>query len=546
MKKILSVFLFCSVLSSFLYAQSLKDGRVEIQVSSISDDYYLLPIGQNGVLLFGESDKVNSAGVDYEFTKYNTNFKKEWVTSVSIKDRLYLRKQYYDSENGKLYLLMAKQKGQMFLSDFQLVELDVNSKNIQIINGTFPGRVYINDFYANNSMVYFGGGLFPPSSEAFFKQIGTLVLFYIPALFGSMNFKLKPLLYIADFKKKNISQYPFNLNGNSRVTSIALDKDATTVNVFVTSKQSRDKVQFSIFVFDKEGNKTGIIPLKVDDNIDITSGKVMSMDKDEQVVIGTYTQRPKGFKESYFDLQNTTTTTSTGMYYAKIKNGEQEFIKTYPYSKFSNFYKYLTFRSQNSLKKKIARKEAKGKPLNLQYNLLVHNLVKMNDEFVMVAEAYYPEYETNCETVFNPNGSTYQRCYTVFVGYRFTHAIIAGFDEKGELIWDNSFEIMDILTYDLKPKVKFLLEDNEILLVYSFNGELKSKVVSGNEVIEGKTGVKIDTGSADDKVKDSYGSGIEYWYDNYFIAYGYQKIKSDKSSGRSRRKVFYFNKIAYK
>jgi len=170
----------------------------------------------------------------------------------------------------------------------------------------------------------------------------------------------------------------------------------------------------------------------------------------------------------------------------------------------------------------------------------------MNDEFVMVAEAYYPEYETHCETVFNPNGSTYQRCYTVFVGYRFTHAIIAGFDESGELIWDNSFEIMDILTYDLKPKVKFLLEDNEILLVYSFNGEIKTKVVSGKAVVEGKTGVKIDTGDSNDKVKENYGSGIEYWYDNYFIAYGYQRIKGDKNSGKSKRKVFYFNKIEYK
>ncbi len=202
MKKIFLAFIFCTFLSSVLTAQSSKDGRVEIQVSSASDEYYLLPVGQNGVLLFGESDKSNNNGIEYEFTKYNTNFKKEWVTTVLIKDRLYLRKQYYDAENEKLYLLMAKQKGQLFYSDFQLVELDVNNKNIQVINGTFPGKVYINDLYANNAMVYFGGGLFPHATDAFFKQFGTLVLFYIPAIFGSMNYKLKPLLYIADFKKR--------------------------------------------------------------------------------------------------------------------------------------------------------------------------------------------------------------------------------------------------------------------------------------------------------------------------------------------------------
>ena len=72
MKKVILSFIFCSFLSLLLSAQSSKDGRIEIQVSSASDEYYLLPVGQNGVLLFGESDKSNNNG----------NW--QWIASVGV------------------------------------------------------------------------------------------------------------------------------------------------------------------------------------------------------------------------------------------------------------------------------------------------------------------------------------------------------------------------------------------------------------------------------------------------------------------------------
>ncbi len=529
----------------FLYNYSLiAQARVEIQVSSLSDDYYILPVGDAGMLLFGESDKKQKNLTLYDFTKYDINFTKEWVLNIKIPDNLTLKKQYYDEQKNKLYLLMAKSRGAYYTSEFQILELDVNTKNTQTLSGVFPGKVYITDFVALNGFVYFGGHQLPPSYDAFLKQTYSLLLLYIPTFFGSMNYKLKPVLHIANFNDKKSATFPFKLKGNTKISSISLDKTINEVNVFLNHKESKKDINYSMLKFNNTGVHTESIDLALNENTDITSGKCLSLNNNEQIIIGTYNFRSKNLKESYL-TSSPSSTASVGMYYAKIINGKQEFFKTYPFSKFSNFYNYLTFRGQNRIKKKIAKKKEKGKEINYQYNLLINNLIKKDNEYVMLAEAYYPEYETRCETVFNPNGTTYQRCYSVFIGYRFTHAILAGFDKDGNLVWDNSFEIMDILTYDLKPKVKYLLEDNEILLVYSFNGELKSKVVSGNTVVEGKTSIKIDTGKKDDKVKDNYGSGIEYWYGNYFIAYGYQKIKQDKTFGNTKRRVFYFNKFAY-
>jgi hypothetical protein len=59
--------------------------------------------------------------------------------------------------------------------------------------------------------------------------------------------------------------------------------------------------------------------------------------------------------------------------------------------------------------------------------------------------------------------------------------------------------------------------------------------------------MNLNTGKETDKVTNTYDGGdIEYWYDNYFLAHGYQRIKTKGKLIGGRRTVFYFQKIAYK
>ena len=95
---------------------------------------------------------------------------------------------------------------------------------------------------------------------------------------------------------------------------------------------------------------------------------------------------------------------------------------------------------------------------------------------------------------------------------------------------------------ELKEKVKIRYEGDEIALVYSNKGKLATKIVRGNEVIEGIKTIDIDTQKEGDKVRDTATDDIEYWHENYYLAWGYQQI-ANRSEGR--RRVFYLNKIAF-
>jgi hypothetical protein len=136
-----------------------------------------------------------------------------------------------------------------------------------------------------------------------------------------------------------------------------------------------------------------------------------------------------------------------------------------------------------------------------------------------------------------------------FEGYKYTHAVVFGFDRRGRLIWDNSFEINDVTSYTLEQFVQVSLSDEQMALVYMYENEIRTKIIQGNDVVEGKTFNELELSFEDDIVdytRSEYG-GLEKWYDGYLYAYGVQKIKNTKGERvRSEREVFFINKIVYR
>ena len=132
----------------------------------------------------------------------------------------------------------------------------------------------------------------------------------------------------------------------------------------------------------------------------------------------------------------------------------------------------------------------------------MHDIIVKNGEYIFVGEAYYPVYHTESHTVtrletYSVPGVNGQSSYQtrpvttteykqVFDGYRFTHALVAGFDEQGAKKWDNCFEMGDIQTYSLREKIKVDQSENKIGMAYVIGNSIVSKYIDGNKVVEGK------------------------------------------------------------
>jgi hypothetical protein len=135
----------------------------------------------------------------------------------------------------------------------------------------------------------------------------------------------------------------------------------------------------------------------------------------------------------------------------------------------------------------------------------------------------------------------------IFDGFVYTHAIVAGFDQSGKLIWDNSINFENVKSMELKEKINVQIEDGGLTqLVYSQNGAIKSKLIKENTVIDGDRRVELPTGMEGDKVRKTSTDDIEYWYGNNYLAWGAQRIVNPAGDiqSRGRRNVFYLNKIS--
>ena len=239
---------------------------------------------------------------------------------------------------------------------------------------------------------------------------------------------------------------------------------------------------------------------------------------------------------------------SRGLFLASIDPSGMQQLRYYNYGDLENFFNYMKAKREKRVKERIERRKIKGKRTRFNYRFLVHEIVPYNNQYILLGEAFYPRYTSTDRTYygfFNPN-AVYQnsiiRDGRIFDGYRYTHAVVMGFDLNGKLLWDNSFEINDVKTFTLEQFVKLEVQKDRIALLYLFENEIRTKIIKNDEVLEGKTFEPIRTKAENEIVKkdETDFNKLDYWYRDFFFAYGVQEITNP---GTGKRRVFFINKV---
>jgi len=516
--------------AAVLGAQNLL--RVEIEANSSSQQYNILPVGKNGVILFNENDDKGSKGEKVvEFTKYDANFKKVWTKEQAVGSRLDLSKYDYDDDN--LYLLMMSAGAK---PEYSVLRLSIGSGAITVTNGQMPVRFAVRDFKAMGGDALWGGSTVPSYWQA--------CLYGCSFGLARGMVSTTPILMHTDLTAQSSEMIRLPTKGSAAVSDVAKNPQAKTFSAVIANHPDKRTYQLNVKeVYANGGEKSEFTIDPEGANVPLDAHVSNLKDKD-RLIIGTYSLPSATGKKNISSL-------SDGFYLAKASGEKQKFIKYYAFSDLKSFWRYIestySARQAKRIKKRAKKKEDAGQKLDINYQLLVHDVLEYNDQYIMVAEAYYPEYHTEVYTEY-VNGKPVTRTRQVFDGWRYTHAIVCGFDKNGGLLWDNTFEIWDILTFNLKERVRVLPQNGEIVLAYSFGGAIRSKVIRGSEVVDGKSSTPIETSKSGDQVKANYDSDMAFWYDNYFVTWGYQRIKNTEEKGKGgkkKRTVFYFNKIEY-
>lgn len=486
--------------------------RLEMEVMNDEHSFNVIPGGENGLMVISQPNDYRTVGELWELTAIDTALNANWKQTLYAEAGTYLKGYEYNRQN--YYLLFGRQQyRQEELTVFRINAVDNDTTTFNI-NTVFP--IDLEFFEIMGNTIIFGG-------YAFYKPV-------------IMTFNMEDRL------PKVLSGV---YNNFATILDLVPNDKLNIFSVIMTERLPSKHSTVTIKSFTADGTPIQdrlINPGPEKSLLDAASTSFLS---GYQYIAGTYSIKRNDY--------------SRGLYLARMKNGIQESILFHNYGDLENFFVHMSDRREKRVKQRIRRRKENGKRIRFNYRLAIHDIIEQDGQYVMIGEAYYPRYRSSSGSFNNAGyannfggfgGQVPVNYNPYFLGYKYTHAVVVAFDKAGNIIWDNSFEINDVLTPYLKEyvKVKVDKESNKTILIYIYNNLIKSKVIDHEKIVEGKTINPVKLTYEADKAKstDKRMEGLEDWYGETLFAYGKQRIKnSENPDVKGSRKIFYINKITY-
>ena len=478
-----------------------QPNRIEFNIQDSDTEFTVIGGEEEGLLVVVETFERLGKGYKWILHMVDTTLNVKWTRLITVPYDSYFKG--YDYYNGTFYLLFNKSRYQTV--DLMVYEIEVESTRVEEINISTVFPVQLSEFEVLGNSILLGG--------------------YV---------NTRPVMITYDLDEKVPRVIPGFYGDNNDILKLITDDEAEVFTVITSERMRNKKNSIRARTYTSSGTLIQDNMINPEEK-NLIDGASTNFFGGFQYLVGTYSRKSSMY--------------SKGLYLSRFLNGRQQFVKYYAYADLNNFFGYMKERRESRIKERIKRKAEKGKKPNFSYQLVVHDIIQRKDSYVLIAEAYYTRYSGYSSSMpFYGSYGNYGGYNSGFLGYKYTHAIVVAFDKTGNIIWDNNFAIDDVVTYSLDEFVTVNTYEDKIVLMYLDENEIRTKVISGNEIIEGKTinPVRLTYENDELRSKDPEVEGLDEWYGNTLYAYGEQRIYNGiRESGETNRRIFYINKIEY-
>lgn len=501
-----------------LKAQKLLPVRLEVPGDMDVESYHVESIGETGVLVFYKSSEINKKGEQvWYFALLNKMLKQQWLKSVPLQSKLDFN--FSTQANGKVYFLFKNHNRVSKKYDiYQIVTYNNKGQHFTSISGSIPYKSKISGFHIINNTACLGLQMEKRKADIAFIDLTT----------GEIN--------------------PYHLNKESEVVIESLQADNVTNRFYVVAKYFNSVTFFSdfIYIFNKEGKNISILKVEYPDNLKIPRNfKFTSIGKNQISMLGTY-DLLAGRKPSWSDLgdeddyENKALT--AGFFYLSFKDGKQNRFVFYDFMKFDNTY----YSAHGKEIRTSKSRDASPNKIDVFYKISNPRITKNSDNTVFSVELYKPYFKTESRMDYDFYGSPYPVTYQVFDGYEYYDVIFSGFDKNGNMMWNNDFPINNLKTYSLQDHVIAVTDKNLLTFAYVNRGNIISQTFNGSVDIGDREKTPLETAFKKDRIIQDENNHLIHWYKDYYLVYGYQKLRNRSLQDKSTRTVFYINKVAFK
>ena len=523
------IFLTVLLVSLLTLMQNVSIGQIpqpyryEREHKTSEDYFHIISLKEKGLALFRERDKFRQSNRIWELIFLDSTLREEKVLELEIKERFKMVGYEVTPEN--LYFLFRT--GETTKNDFVLIEISDDGREL----ARYPVKpdldFRLTHFVKVGQNFVFGGYV---SNEA-------VIILFDPAA--------NSLKVVPGFFQKDTELVDLRTNQNQTFNTILMDR----------STRGERKLVFK--TFDETGKQLLEDNIQVDDDINLQTGIASTLEREELMIAGTWGER--------------NSKQSNGFYTLSVDPFNEQKIQYVDFGKLEHFVDYLNPKRAARVKEASKESASSGKTPAFSSYVMPFRMVETKDGFHILAEVYNPVNTSSMQNTnpyyYNPYFSPYgynpfwpgfyypgmSRMYRpYFYGpnprtsdeIKSLETVVFSFDEKGKVKWDQSFKLEEIKLPALEQVGDFAVIDQEVVILYKKESELKLKTATlgGDQIREASE--KIKTKNEQDLIrseKETEG-GVRHWYGNSFYVWGYQTIRNTTQDVRVRD-VFYINRV---
>ncbi|MFZ4412971.1 MAG: hypothetical protein ACOYOV_07795 [Bacteroidales bacterium] len=509
--KIVVIFCLLAIMPFLLHSQSKKAVRAEIETTEEAKPFTIVNLGKSGILILSKLNEfVDRKTQNWSFTYYNNILQKKWVKKLALTEDFSY--QGYEFEKDTACLIFYKADKRSNDKNLKIISLELSKGNHTSMDTLLTDK----------------------------SQLTNLEHFQ-HHLFFTLENKSNIMLVNIDYYQRSFKEILIDKNDNTNVECMTIDSLNKVMYLLIKKEVSKHANSFFLRKYDLSGTELSSIEIKnSDESRKLLTGMITVLKDGSIAISGSYNlsdEKTSNYAETSVLLE------AAGTYFVKMTKDSIHPIHFINFLSYENINKYLNKREVSKIKK--IQENQTQKEFSLNYLLIEHKLIQMDHQLILVAEALYPEYRVISDMTYDYYGRMTPTSRTIFDGYRYTNAFVLCLDEDGHTKWNQLFDIWNILSMEIKEKVSVMPLKDDVLISYNDDGEIVYKIMNDTTTSFDIGNLKVEMSYANDKAMFSPSSNIDYWYANYYLAFGIQTIKNNSLANRSKRTVFYMNKVSF-
>jgi hypothetical protein len=495
------------VLSHLVMAQIKHHGRYESEFDWKNEAPIVISNEQHGLLMV--ETFYTGPGKDYNvlLSQIDTAFNVAWQDTVQLAREFRLVGYHYTNQNT--YLLLQNWPAQ---TKVKILEINTIQKKIISYEAKDLLEIQIQEFEMVQNTAVIGG-----------------------------SYEGRPVVLAFDLSNDKLRALSNVYQNNSKLIEVKVNTDGLTFNVLVSQENVSKDRTIVVNTYDYQGNPVRDYELLTKPEFDLITAVSSSINDITQVVVGLY-----GYKSEV---------NPAGVFVNHVNRVGEQDMRYYSFGELNHFFDYLGEKKADKYKKRALAAKKAGKEIRYRLHPVLAEMIEDKDHYVFFGEFIkgynYIEDVNNrygdinrYSTLNGPNSFDPMTLNRANSDFEFSHAFAIVLNKDGEILWDDWAEVDKEMNGTPVNMGEFQwLGDRGSYLYYS-KEELRGKLFDDkglNELLIDEIALNSDKDEV--RSEDEESLRTLKWYDNYFLVFGVQNIKSRGEQVEQNRK-FFINKVS--